>query len=531
MVIVVTSPRRLTLAGQVLALQLAVVFVVLAIIALLSLHQSTDSFVDEQGSRMRGVAEYLANDSVVREFTDDPHAAQRLAPPIERAVSLSGATDVTVTDAEGVVVSSSDVTRVGRPARLGESDALGGRGWSGTVSRPDGRVISAHAPVLDDDGQLLGLVLAEQRYPSTWQLLTDSGTDLAVFLGLGAGLGVSGTWLVARALKRRTRGLDAAQIATLADHREALLHSIREGVVGVDTRGRISILNDGARELLDLPATAVGRRVDDLGLDPAVVSLLAGRGDVQDALAVVGSRVLVVNRRTARSRGRGVGSVTTMRDRTELVEIQHQLSSNLSITDTLRAQTHEFTNQLHTISGLLQLGAYGEVTQVVGTVARRRADLDATITERIGDRALAALLVAKSSVALERGVRLTLTPDSRLEPLPDDLSADLITVLGNLVDNAVDACSAVTDPRVDVAVQERNGGIHLRVRDNGPGIAPELLDTVFVRGFSTKEQTFGGRGIGLPLVRVICRQRGGEVRVTNDDGAVFDVELPKGGRR
>ncbi len=173
--------------------------------------------------------------------------------------------------------------------------------------------------------------------------------------------------------------------------------------------------------------------------------------------------MLVFNQRSASSHGEGIGTVTTMRDRTELVSMQSQLSSNLSITDTLRAQTHEFANQLHTISGLVQLKEYDEVTALVGTLTRRRAEITDEVTSRIADPAVAALLIAKSSVAAEAGVSLTLSPASRLPALTSAESADLTTVVGNLVDNAIDACRSEASPEVVVDIRAD----HERARAGG----------------------------------------------------------------
>ncbi|MET0767715.1 MAG: ATP-binding protein, partial [Aeromicrobium sp.] len=199
----------------------------------------------------------------------------------------------------------------------------------------------------------------------------------------------------------------------------------------------------------------------------------------------------------------------------------------LSITDTLRAQTHEFANQLHTISGLVQLGEYDEVTSLVGVLTRRRAEISDFVTQRVADPAVAALLIAKSSVAAEAGVALALTPASALGPVPQATSADLTTIVGNLVDNAVDACKGGDSPAVTVDLSETDAEIVLEVRDNGPGVPAELTDAIFTRGFSTKPDVLGGRGIGLPLVRLISTQRNGTVTVRHDAGAVFTVRLPK----
>ncbi|WP_197983497.1 ATP-binding protein [Aeromicrobium sp. CFBP 8757] len=526
--------RRLTLAGQFLVLQLVVVAFVLAIVGAISVQQSNDSFASERGAQMRSVSEYLANLSVVRAQIRGPAPATSLAPAIDRAVGLSGATEITIADPAGRVLSSSDPRLVGTRAELGDSRVREGRAWVGTVETRGHRFVAAHAPIIDDSGTLVGLAVAEEQFPSFWTRLTNAADELVLYLGAGAGLGIAGSWLLARLVRRRTRGLEPREFATLADHREALLHSIREGVVAVGTDERITMINDSARSLLGLGTDVVGRRLDSLGLDQPVVELLTPGADSQDAVVLVGERVVVFNQRSASSRGQGIGAVTTMRDRTDLVSMQGQLSSNLSITDTLRAQTHEFANQLHTISGLVQLGEYDEVTSLVGVLTRRRAAISDAVTRRVSDPAVAALLIAKSSVAAEAGVTLTLTDDSALEALSPHTSADLTTIIGNLVDNAVDACKGGPAPAVVVELSEDADDIVLCVRDDGPGVPAELRDTIFARGFSTKPDVPGGRGIGLPLVRLICTQRGGSVTVGADDdgdgvgrGAVFTIRLPK----
>lgn len=538
--------RDPSLAGQVLVLQLAVVLGVLALVAVISLRQSGVTFEQQAGAQVRSVAEYVANSSQVRtkleEVADQStgvaarDTVTQLAPAIESALSLSSASEIDITAPDGEVLVSSDPQRVGTQADLDGSGVQGGRGWSG-LREVDGRtVVAAYAPVLSDEdsseGDLVGLVLVEQNYPTVWQRLTDSAADLAVFLGVGTLLGVLGTYVVSRVVRRRTRGLGVSEISRLADHREALLHSIREGVLAVGTDGRITMVNDAALRLLGLEPDALGKPAAGLGLAHEVVSLLDGSAAVdEDAVAVVADRVLVFNRRAASSRGRGIGTVTTMRDRTELVSLQSQLSSNLSITDTLRAQTHEFSNHLHIISGLVQLEEYSELRSLVGNLARRRAETSDFVTARVKDLAVAALVLAKSSVADEHGVRLELSEDSVLPVLAPGDAADLTTVLGNLIDNAVDACRGMEGAEVIVSLQAGHSHLHVEVADNGPGVPEELREAIFVRGFSTKPDVLGGRGIGLPLVQLICAQRGGSIEVHQGKGAVFSVRLPYSSRR
>jgi PAS domain S-box-containing protein len=528
------SPTRSfrSLAGQFLVFQLLVVAVVLVAVAAVSVAQSTREFREVRGQRMIAVAENMASTPIVRDRYADPFASRVLAPEVDRAVALSGAGVAEILDPSGTVRASSDFSRTGVRVDLGASRADEGRAWFG-----DGDVAGVHSlvgqvPILGIDGQVLAIASVSEPYPSVWQLLGGAGERLLVYLGLGAALGMLASWLLSRRIKRHTRGLEIAEIASLADHREALLHSIREGVVAVNTEGDITLMNDSAQELLGLTDDAVGRPVDQVEMDPAVVDFLLSGEDghsTRDTVIVTRTRVLALNRRAATSQGRQIGTVTTMRDSTELAALQGQLSSHKSVTDTLRAQTHEFANQLHTISGLVQLGEYDSVRDLIGALTRRRAEINDAVTQAISDPAVAALLIAKTTLAAESGVSLEIDPTSRLRALEPALATDVITLLGNLLDNAVDVSVGSLTARVTVRVDDGDG-LTISVADSGPGVPEHLRESIFARGVTSKPQVPGGRGIGLALVRLVTAQHGGTVDVSDgpSGGARFTVRLPVG---
>ena len=525
------SPARgfRSLAGQFLVFQLLVVAIVLIAVAAVSVAQSTREFREVRGARMIAVAENMASTPVVRDRYADPGASKVLAPEVDRAVALSGAGLAEIIDPDGTVRVSSDPSRLGRQVDMGPSRADEGRAWFGDLTIDGVHSLVGEVPILADTGDVVAVASVSERYPSVWELMGGSGERLLFYLGLGAALGLLASWLLSRRIKRHTRGLEITEIAGLADHREALLHSIREGVVAVNNEGDITLLNDSAQDLLGIADDAVGRPVDSVGLDPAVVDFLLSGEDGRDVVIVTRTRVLALNRRAATSQGKRIGTVTTMRDSTELAALQGQLSSHKSVTDTLRAQTHEFANQLHTISGLVQLGEYDSVRDLVGTLTRRRAEISDAVTQRISDPAVAALLIAKTTLAAESGVSLEIAPDSHLAALQPALATDVITLLGNLIDNAVDVSVGSHPARVTISIADHEG-LTISVADSGQGVPEHLRESIFARGVTSKPDAPGGRGIGLALVRIVTSQYGGTVEVTDDPsgGALFVVRLPAG---
>lgn len=531
------SPTRgfRSLAGQFLVFQVLVVAVVLVAIAAVSVAQSTREFQEVRGARMIAVAENMASTPVVRARYGDPAAALVLAPEIDRAVALSGAALAEIIDPGGTVRVSSDPSRVGRRVDMGPSRADEGRAWSGDLDIDGVHSLVGQVPMLADTGDVVAVASVSEPYPSVWQLLSGAGERLLIYLGLGAALGLLASWLLSRRIKRHTRGLEIAEIAGLADHREALLHSIREGVVAVNNDGAVTLLNDSAQELLGISGDAVGKRVDSVGLDPAVVEFLLSGEDgrsAKDVVIATRTKVLALNRRAATSQGQRIGTVTTMRDSTELAALQGQLSSHKSVTDTLRAQTHEFANQLHTISGLVQLGEYDSVRDLVGTLTRRRAEISDAVTQRISDPAVAALLIAKTTLAAEGGVSLVIDPQSHLAALDPALATDAITLLGNLIDNAVDVSVGSSPATVTVRIDDADG-LTISISDSGPGVPEHLREEIFARGVTSKPEAPGGRGIGLALVRLVTAQHGGTVEVSDgpSGGALFVVRVPVAARK
>jgi sensor histidine kinase regulating citrate/malate metabolism len=535
--------RRRTLAGQLLFLQLGIILVVLVSVGAVSLAQSEATFNRVEGRRVSALAEQVAANPLVRDNLMVPEQRTGLATLALQTVTQSRLTAVTIADADELVRVSTDPSLEDQPLPLGEAGVRAGASWSGLLTLDGDRQLVSQVPVLSIEenhvGEHRGTVMVAEAFPSVWERLRGASSYLLTYLGIALALGVAGSWLLARRIKRQTLGLEPHEITGLAEHREALLYGIAEGVIALDPHDRITLVNDVARRLLDLPEHAAGMSLRDLRVEGRLLDVLTGLRSTdadddaeddtpRDDVVIRRGRVLVMNRMRVERDGRHLGTVTTLRDRTALADLERELGSFRSTTQLLRAQTHEFANQLHTISGLIQLGDYDEVVRYVDAVTERRQSLDLLVNSRVRDPAVSALLMAKASIASERRVDLRVSDDTSLDRLDAEDSADVATVVGNLVDNAIDAVSgATTGQWVSVAIRQDTASVEISVSDSGPGVPPEVAQEVFAHGFTTKAATAGERGIGLALTRLVCQSRGGEVRLasTPEGGASFVAEL------
>jgi two-component system, CitB family, sensor kinase len=351
---------------------------------------------------------------------------------------------------------------------------------------------------------------------------------LAAYLLTVLALGVLAALGLSRRLKRQTFGLELREIAALLQEREAMLHGIREGVLGYDQNERIVLANDFARQLLDLPADFVGRPLRQILPPGRLADVVTGKVEGSDLLVLRGDRVLVANRMPIRHEHRHhLGWVVTFQDRTESEALKRQLDDAIGLTETLRAQSHEFANRLHTLVGLVELGRYGEAIQFVTDVSAARADLTERLQASIHDAKLVALILAKVSLADERDVRLRVMDDSHVGAPVSDVS-EVLTVVGNLIDNAIDAAAQAPKPRwVELTIVPAEHDRLVRVRDSGPGVPHDMREAIFMDGVTTKSSATGARrGLGLALVRQVVEGRGGMISLGHDGGAVFTAVLP-----
>jgi two-component system CitB family sensor kinase len=395
-----------------------------------------------------------------------------------------------------------------------------------------GTSANGKAPLYSSNGAaMIGEVSVGIPYDRSSEALWGVLPVYAAWFAVALGIGGLASWLLARRLKRRTFGLELDEIAKLLQEREAVLHGIREGMVAFDRAGRITLVNDEARRLLSIAATGIGSWIEDIVTPGRLRDVLSGAIVGKDEVVLTDDYCLTVNRMPVVLAGRPHGSVVTLRDRTELAGLLRELDSVRGLTDALRAQQHEFSNRMHTVAGLLELGEADEALCFLTDLGGTEAEFAESLRSRIASPLIVGLFLAKATVAAERGIELVLTEDSWLGDVPAKSQA-LTTILGNLIDNAFDALAGARPAgagpgRVTVTLIEDEDRLRVEVADNGPGIAAADLDSVFVDGFSTKPPSGSlRRGLGLALVHRLVQRLGGRIAVTGGPGAVFTVDLP-----
>lgn len=517
-------PRRMF--SQVLLMQLAIAAGVAVLATGLFLAPLSDQLDDQAMRRALAIAQTTAaQPRIAEEVTDTPPTAdgpvQREAERIRRATQ---AEYVVVMDWRGVRWSHPTPDQVGRTVSTDPGQALAGREVMEIDSGTLGRSARGKVPLRDSEGQIVGAVSVGIAYDSVRARLIHAIPGLFAYAGGALAVGALAAWLISRRVQRQTRDLAFSDISGLLAEREAMLHGIREGVVALDRTGRVRLLNDEAQRLLGIGNEAVGRSPDEALGQGRTADVLAGRVTGTDLLTVRGQRVLVANRMPTDDGG----AVVTLRDRTELEQLSRELDSTRGLIDALRAQDHEHANRMHTLLGLIELELYDDAVEFVGEVVGDDRATAEQVTEKIQDPLLAALLVGKATVAAERGVALGVSDRTRL---PDRLvdPGGLVTILGNLVDNALDAVAGTPHARVEVELRAEGRTAVLRVRDTGPGIPVELRELIFTEGWSTKKPpAHRERGIGLPLVRRLAERQGGSATVgeASGGGAEFTVVLP-----
>lgn len=487
---------------------------------------------DQIGQRALSVARTLASNRLLIDAFGQPDPAAIIQPIAERVRLQTGASFVVVGNRDGIRYSHPLPERLGL-RMVGEDNDPALRRGEEYVSRAVGSLgpsIRGKVPVRDEAGEIVGVVSVGFLAAEIQERIAgDLRSNLLLMLGT-AGLGLVGTVAIANRFKRAILGLEPQEIARRLKEKEAILQSIHEGIVAVNAQGRITLANAGARRFLSggVAEDPVGRDILEMLPHSRLHEVLQSGEAQYDRETWVGEQLVVVNRVPIVVNGQIQGAVATFRSRMEILELSRSLAEVRQLADGLREQAHEFSNKLHTLAGMLQLGQVQEAIQMIGEETQLEQARLTLLQSRVRDPALCGLLAGKLMRAVARGVQIEVDEGSALQT---ELSAQgreaLLSIVGNLLDNACEAPRpSERVPLVRLSFTDVGDDIVIEVDDNGCGIREEQADLVFERGTSTKGN---GRGIGLALVRQLCREYGGDVILESGSvvGACFVAVVSK----
>lgn len=544
-------------------------------IVVLTVFVATTFFVDardrgyvETGNRMLAVATAIADSPLVLAASESADASTALQPYALALSQDAGLDFITIMAPDRTRWTHPTQTEIGKHYIGAIEPALSGTAFTEISTGTLGPSVRAVVPVTDANGTVRALVAVGT---TTSNITIALNARLPSVLGLALGLLVSGsvvTWLLGRYLRRVTLGWGPEHLAQLFVYYDSVLHSVREGIVLVDLHGDLVLYNDQAARLLGIPPRPTASvntvaaseerppTLNELSLPPSLGELLRSGRTAQDEIHLTGSRVLVVSQEpaiappTSANRGKAtpMGFVATIRDHTDLQTLGSELQSMHTLSDALRAQTHEHSNRLHTIVSLMELGRTDQALEFATKDLELSQKLADEMVGSVDEPVISALIMGKSAQANELGIALTVNASGTLAQSGLSIK-DLVTVLGNLVDNALDAAASGDDPRwVSVTVLSTNQDVVIEVADSGDGVSPGLIDDVLRLGFSTKGadatgstatrrgqtsavvpmpgRSVGARGLGLALVRQAVTRLGGTLTIGRRAGAVFTVTIP-----
>jgi len=529
----VTRGRRFNLTLQTMTLLLTVLVVLISLgvvfaASVVTVSRHTEAIIE---AHLLDLARTLARMQQVRIAMDDLDPARNLQPIVDRMTQTTQAELVVIMNTDGLRYAHTYPDMAYKLFTGGDEDrALKGEEYVSKTTGRFGPIVHAFTPIYNSAGQQVGVAVVGVFRDTLAETITQVARP--VYLATTAGLlvGIMGAVFLAKRVKATIFGLEPREIATLLQEREAMLGSIREGILAIDRQHRITLVNEAGRRLLGLKGEVMGTSIQEALPNTRLPMVLETREPEFDHEQVLGETVVLTSTVPIIVDGEVVGAIASFRDKTEVTRLAEELTGVKKFVEALRAQTHEFMNKLHTIAGLIQLGSYDEAVDYIFQTTRIQQDVVSFILKKVKDPATAGLLLGKLSEARERGVVVEIDPKSLLTSLPAHFDSNAVAVvLGNLLQNAIEAVEKLEKSRrrVTVFLYQDSEQLTIKVKDQGQGIPAGILPKMYEKGFTTKSGR-GNYGIGLPLVKREVEAVGGQIKVDSSptEGTCFTITIP-----
>ena len=475
------------------------------------------------------IARIVANSPPIIEALSgkrDEKVIQEIADNVKNMTSVEY---VVVIDMNGVRKSHPDISKLGKHFVGGDvADALKGHEYVSTAQGTLGMSLRAFTPIFAPDGRQVGVVAVGILLNNVQQAVAQSRTIIYIGVGFGFLVGVIGAMLLARSIKKTMFGLEPSEISKLLEERSAMLHSVREGILAVDKDSRITLINEEAMRVFSRAGITnpIGKKVEECIENTRMNHVLqSGQAELDQEQEIKGIKLLT-NRIPILVKGETVGAIATFRDKTEIRLLAEQLTGVRLYADALRAQTHDFMNKLHIILGMAHMKYYDELAEYINSIANKYQAQVGFVIRHIKDTVLAGFILGKMSYSREIKVEFILAEECFVpEPEERELTHELVTILGNLVDNAMEAVKDCKSKIINLNLVYEEDILTIEVSDTGPGITDEMKNEIFIKGYSTKGDN---RGLGLYLVQKSVERLDGNIEIFSEigNGTTFIIYLP-----
>ncbi len=463
--------------------------------------------------------------------------ANQIQPLAESIRHQTDARFIVVGDVEGIRYSHPIVNRIGKK-RVGGDNQRAIKNGESYVSKAIGSLgpsMRGKSPVFDKEGKVIGVTSVGYMLDSidgtisAYQKTVILVVIVSLLFSMLVGMAISGHF------KRILFGLEPEEIAGLFEERLATLETVREGIIAIDRKGKITTFNRTAVETLGLPQNEVltGRDIGQVLPDSDMWSILEKGKAETDKEIFINGQSLIVNRLPVQVGGKTTGVVSSFRPKGELELLTRKLSHIEQYAETLRSQSHEYANKLHTIAGLIQIDAKAEALELIGQESKGVQELVYLLVNAVPDPVLSGCILGKFNRARELGLNLIVDAESHMTDLPEDLPREqLVSMLGNLLDNAFEATrlhrkkNNSTEQSVKLTMSDYGNDLIFEIDDHGEGIPDRERQRIFEKGVTSKAET--GHGYGLYLVGEIIDNLDGQISISPITGGTrVIVYLPK----
>ncbi|WP_028390259.1 MULTISPECIES: sensor histidine kinase [Bacillaceae] len=522
------QPRLLT---QMIGFISIVVFFMVVSVSVIFSSMIDDITKESLGNQAMTVAMMTAQKEKIIQAFEEPNPALTIQPIAEEIRKSTGAGYVVIGNLESIRYSHQIEKNIGKMMGTsnrevfedGASILYEGTGISGPA-------IKAKTPIYNKSGKVIGvssvgfLTIEAEKRVNEYRL---SLFKFSVFVIL---IGITGAIIIARRVKKLIFNLEPEEISFLFKEKEATIESIRDATVAVNQLYEVTSINKRAREVLKDDQIEKGRKIINRRLIMMIESVIYTKRSLINQKFLIGHHLYLVDAAPIMQKQQTSGAVLTIRPTSEIEQITEEISKIKSISDNIRAQNHEYLNKLNTIYGLITLEQYEEVRELITEEVKERQDIVVFLTSSVKDPFIAACLIGKINRSKELKVQLEIDKDSNLERVPSSLNTKLfVTVLGNIIDNAMEAASQFKgeEAYVKVSFTDFGSDIIFDVEDNGKGVPKEWQEVIFTEGFTTKDGE--NHGLGLAIVKNTIDFLQGEIYLSISDfgGARFTIAIPK----